>query len=496
VRGSWLDTRRAWFNGPCLFALPLSAKDSSFTVIIETPVDSALQQWQVATSMRPAEIDAKGFGSYVSADYDELLDHPFLFGDLERVSFDVHGVPHEFVVLGRHDGDLGRVAGDLARLCETQVSFFGGTAPFDRYAFLSIIVANGYGGLEHRYSSSLMFQRDSLPASTDERISNPYERMLSLASHEYFHAWHVKRTRPAAFIPYRLSERNFTRLLWVFEGITSYYQDRFLLWSGLIDATAYLRRLSETISNVLRVPGRRRQSLAESSFDAWDKLYKPDANSPNAGVSYYSKGAMVALALDLEIRRRDVASLSLDTVVQALWREFGAKDIGVPEDGFERLARALAGDELAEFFDETIRETGDPPLAQLFGDFAIDMQLDAARNGKERQSGLWLGVAHKPASAGIECTAVLDGGPAQKAGLNPGDIIIALDNLRATPENLETLLMRYASGDVVSIAVFRGDELLEFATKLAAAPDNVCSLRFSETEDSAQSSRRRRWLGS
>jgi predicted metalloprotease with PDZ domain len=496
VRGAWLDTRRAWFNGPCLFALPSSARGSECVVILEPPGDAALVHWHVATSMRPRQIDSRGYGSYFAADYDELLDHPFLIGNLERVSFDVSGVSHELVVSGRHASDLERVAGDLRRLCEAQIAFFGGTPPFDRYVFLCILVASGYGGLEHRSSSSLMFQRENLPAIEDDRVSVRYERMLSLASHEYFHAWHVKRTRPAAFMPYDLSRRNFTRLLWAFEGITSYYQDRFLLRCGLIDDSAYLRRLGEQISSVLRVPGRHVQSLAESSFDAWDKLYKPDPNSVNVGVSYYSKGALVALALDLEIRRRHESQCSLDTVVQALWREFGAQNIGVPENGFELLARKIAGDELAEFFDTAIRETSDPPLAELFADFAVEMRLEARRNGREKEhAGLWLGVAQRPCAAGIECTAVLDGGPAQQAGLNPGDVIVALDRLRVTAENFETLLGSHGSGEEVSVTAFRGDELLEFVAKVTPAPNDVCTLQMSAEATAPLLARRRDWLG-
>ncbi len=487
VRGAWLDTRQAWFNGPCLFALPKNHADADIRLTIEVP-QAPLDAWQVATAMTPLETDANGFGQYSAADYDELLDHPVLIGQLDRVDFACSGVPHSVVVVGAHDGNLERVGKDLQRICTAQIEFFGKPPPFDRYQFLCVVVADGYGGLEHRYSSMLMFARRNLPYPGADDVAKDYQRMLSLASHEYFHTWHVKRTMPAAFMPYRLTERNFTRLLWVFEGITSYYQDRFLLRSGLIDEQTYLNRLAELISNVLRMPGRHLQSLAESSFDAWDKLYKPNENSPNAGISYYSKGALVSLALDLEIRRRRNSEMSLDTVVQAFWREFGAQDIGVPEDGFEVLAKRLVGNELGGIFDSAIRGTQDPPLAELFTDFGIEFEPSKS------QASPWLGIIPKAAGAGIECTTVLDDGPAGTAGLNPGDIIVAVDRKKVTLETLEALLRRYEIGTVVPVSFFRGDELLEFPVTTAAAPTNAWRLRIRDDAAAGQRTLRDAWL--
>jgi len=502
VRGAYLDARRGYFNGPCLFARPRSKPDSSVRLRLEAPRHAGQRRWSVATAMTPVDTNARGFGVYEARDYDELLDHPFEIGEFDRVEFAVHGVPHSLVVAGSHDGDLERVAADIQRLCSIQIRFFGEPPPFDRYVFLCVTASSGYGGLEHRYSSSLMFHRDDLPRHGGEPATQRYLKMLSLASHEYFHTWHVKRTRPAAFVPYRLDERNHTRALWVFEGITSYYQDRFLLRSGLLEQQDYLRRLSEIVSSVWRVPGRQMQSLADSSFDAWDKLYKPDANSPNAGVSYYSKGAIVALALDLEIRLRHDSRTSLDTVVQALWREFGAKDIGVPEDGFERLAREFAGDELAEFFQYAIRGTQDPPLRDLFAQFGIDMQLEPtapmpaepSASGSVAAARLWIGVMPKRAADGVECVTVLSDGPAQEAGMNPGDVIVALARRKVSCDNLDGLLSRYGAGDRVMVSAFRGDELLDFQLTLQAAPLRYCHLQFEHSATAAQIARRDGWL--
>src|SRR5690606_16897896 len=314
VRGAYLDHGRAYFNGPCLFLIPEGRANDSVELELEPPLDARCADWRVATAMQPVDVDDRGFGRYRADNYDELIDHPFEIGHFERVDFDAGGVPHRLVVAGRFESDLDRVAADLTQLCETQIDFFGRPAPFDRYWFLGVAVGDGYGGLEHRASSSLMFDRDDLPKAGEAGVPADYQRFLALASHEYFHTWHVKRTKPAAFSPYRLDRRNYTRPLWVFEGITSYYQELFLLRSGLIGRDTYLKRLGQALTRVYRTPGRFRQTLSDSSFNAWDVLYKPEPNSPNASISYYVKGALVALALDLELRRSSRSSL--DDVVR------------------------------------------------------------------------------------------------------------------------------------------------------------------------------------
>jgi len=503
VRGAYLDRQRGYFNGPCVFVLPEGRGSEPIEVTLEPPAHSPCDDWRVATALAPGEVDERGFGSYRAGDYDELLDHPVEISDFESVEFEAAGVPHRLVVAGRFESDLDRVATDLALICTTQIEFFGKPAPFERYWFLGLAVGEGYGGLEHRASTSLIFGRDDLPKAGEATPSRDYQRFLALASHEYFHTWHVKRTKPAAFMPYRLDRRNHTRLLWVFEGITSYYQELMLLRSGVIGINAFLQRIGELLTRVYRMPGRFRQSLEESSFDAWDVLYRPEAHHANTTISYYTKGAMVALALDLKLRLDTAGRTSLDDVVRELWLRYGARGIGVPEDGFERLATEVSGLDLAGFFTSAVRGTEDPPLKDLLAQFGLALEMRAGvgaddRGGTPRAGGgelLTLGVAVREREHGLELTSVLDGGVAERAGLNPGDVLIAIDRLRVTSRNLARRLARFESGERVTASVFRGDELLEVGVVLKAAPLDACYLAVRDPADPKAVERRRAWLG-
>jgi predicted metalloprotease with PDZ domain len=504
VRGAYLDETRAFFNGTCVFLSVSERENEPAELVIEAPDNPECADWCVATAMTSADIDDRGFGRYSVENYDELIDHPVEIADFARVEFTAAGIPHSFVISGRHLTDLDRVAADVRQLCETQLRFFGGPAPFDNYVFLGLAVDQGYGGLEHRASASLVFNASDLPKPGEPGVPPEYQRFLSLVSHEYFHAWNVKRIKPAAFSPYRLGERNHTRLLWVFEGITSYYQDLMLLRSDLIGLETYLNRLSQLLTRTYRTPGRRMQTLAESSFEAWDKLYKPEPNSINAGVSYYSKGAFVALALDLKVRKETGSSVSLDRIMLELWDLYGRHGKGVGESDFERVAAELAGISLDDFFDKAVRSTSDIPVAELLAEFGLELELRAA-TGPEDQGGILrkdpterragLGISFRAQSSGLELTHVRDGGPAEAAGLSAGDQVIAVDGYRVDARNLGKRLARHTPGDTVTVAYFRRSELRQTEVEIEAAPLDTCSLAVIEDASEDALALRRHWLG-
>ncbi|MHB8347055.1 MAG: M61 family metallopeptidase [Acidiferrobacterales bacterium] len=504
VRGAHLDTTHAYFNGASVFLQIFGREHDPCIVDIDPPPGTG-KDWRVATSLPRVHAEPHGFGSYGAGNYDELIDHPVEIGNFSLASFDACGVPHEVVVSGRHHADLDRLCRDLKRVCQHHIQFFGKPAPMDRYVFLVTAVGEGYGGLEHRSSASLLCQRDTLPQAGDPGVGSGYRSFLGLASHEYFHAWNVKRIKPLMFKGTDLSREVHTRMLWAFEGITSYYDDLALVRSGLIDAPAYLELVGETVTRVWRGSGRFRQSLADSSFDAWTKFYRQDENAPNSIVSYYTKGALVALALDLTIRRATGYARSLDDVMRLLWERYGLPGIGVPEDGVERAAAEIARVDLDDFFRRTVHGTEDPPLADVLADVGVDFvlrpaQSDGDSGGKPARGAdslpgprLVLGVRLGP-GAEARLTQVFDGGAAQEAGLAAGDVIIAVDGLRATSANLEKSLNCRTPGSRVRIHAFRRDELMEFEVTLKEAPADTCVLVLRENADAATCARRDAWL--
>jgi predicted metalloprotease with PDZ domain len=505
VRGAHLDTTHGFFNGTSVFLRVEGQAEQPCRVEIEAPRGAAYRRWRVATAMTPAGAPPHGFGAYSAADYDELIDHPVEMGEFVLVSFRAHGVPHEVAITGRQDAALERLARDLQRLAEHHIDFFGRPAPMRNYLFLVTAVGEGYGGLEHRASTALVCSRHDLPlVAGSEAQEERYRTFLGLASHEYFHTWNVKRIKPAAFSPYDLARENYTRLLWAFEGITSYYDDLALVRLGLMTRSQYLRALARTMTAVQRGSGRRKQSLAESSFDAWIKFYRQDENAPNAIVSYYAKGSLVALALDLTLRKASGGQRSLDDVMRALWREYGRTGRAVEEDEIERLAERVSGVRLGRFFDRAVRGTEDLQWELLLRSFAVRLGVSAAQSQADRGGGkpdenarerAVLGARVDAAGSEVKLAQVFDDGAAQAAGLSAGDILIALDGLRITPSNWEQMVARYRPGVVVRATAFRRDELIERRVRLRAAARDTCYLSIDERASRAQRQLLDAWLG-
>ncbi len=506
VRGAHLDTTHGFFNGPCVFLRVLGAESRPCEVEILRPRGARYRAWRVATAMRRRRAPRHGFGVYAAADYDELIDHPVEMGSFALGTFVARGVPHEIAITGRQDVDMARLCRDLRRLCAHHIRFWGAPAPMDRYLFLVTAVDDGYGGLEHRASTALLCARDDLPRQGGDGAGERYRTFLGLASHEYFHTWNVKRIKPAAFTPYDLDRENHTALLWAFEGVTSYYDDLALVRSGLIKERDYLELLGRGATALLRNPGRSRQTVAESSWDAWIKYYRQDENSPNAVVSYYGKGSLIALCLDLLIRERSRGRRSLDDVMRALWARYGTTGAGVPEDGVERTAAEVTGLRLRDFFDRALRSTADLPLARLLKTVGLTLTVRPAESASDRGGRVTstpapelarkVTIGARATTEGTELTLthVLEGGAAQRAGLSAGDAIVAIDGLRATPRNWAALLARYRPGDTVEAVAFRRDELMKFTVKLDARARDTCVIAAGGAAPASASRRRRAWL--
>ena len=505
VRGAHLDNTHAYFNGPCVFPSVEGQDEVECVLDIQAPQESCAKGWRVATSMRRQDAQAYAFGTYVAADYAELIDHPVEIGDLAVGEFDVRGIPHAIAIRGRTRVDMARICHDLQTVCEQHLELLGPPENLDRYLFLLHAPAKGYGGLEHRWSSSLVCARDNLPQRGEEGISDEYRTFLGLASHEYFHLWNIKRLKPAVFTPYDLVDESYTQLMWVFEGITSYYDDLVLARAGLITAESYLELLGQTITRVIRSGGRHRQSVVESSFDAWTKFYKQDANAPNAIISYYTKGALIAATLDLKLRVESDGELSLDDVMRSCWDRWGKGEQGMPEEGFEAICAELAGENLGGFFDAALRGTGELPLQAMLATVGVDYHLRQATSrsdkGGKKKSGkrltpLWIGANLSVAGGKLTFSSVLNGGPAEHAGISSGDVAVALDGVALSAANYDRRLRSFRRGETLELVFFRGDDLMTTSITLVDAPENTCYLSIDEEADLATVANRDDWLNS
>ena len=465
VRGAYVDQTRLYVNPACA-CLGLEGQEDK-AVEVELFLPDELKHFQLATGMASKSL-VKGRFTLKAKNYAELIDAPFELAEQTRFGFEAKGIPHEFVVSGKHAMNAARMQQDIQKICATEISMFG-SAPFLNYTFMTMATANSYGGLEHPNSTSLISPREDLPkANEPEEPSEDYQRFLGLCSHEYFHSWLVKFIRPENFVNYDLNKESYTSLLWIFEGFTSYYDDLILLRSGVISQASYIKLLKTQIDRYLQNPGRFVQSVSESSFDAWVKFYRQDENSNNAGTSYYNKGCLVALCLDLGLRLR---GSSLDTLMCKLY-ENAQKGIQVHERTIVGLCNELTGDNWIEQINHLINTTDELPLDQLFPEFGLSYSL---KNDKSLPLGLKL--VDKPEGVLVQ-SARRDGAAAQ-AGLSAHDVIIAIDGLKATVKLVE----KYAKQEgIYSILAFRRDELMSFDVKAAGSELTEVELKVEDQE--------------
>ena len=504
VRGCHLDQNHGFINGAALFMQVSGMEAAPCTAEFMRPKSSFAKQWKLATAMTSVALDNDGFGLYQCRDFDELIDHPVEMGDFAQFEFSVRDVPHYLVLSGPCQGDFKRVCEDLGKICEQHASLFATDLPMRHYYFLTQVVEEGYGGLEHRDSSAILCSRGDFPAPSDKKMSDSYIRFLGLMSHEYFHLWNVKRIKPVNFFSYDLGQETDTQLLWIFEGFTSYYDDLTLVRSGVITIEQYLELLAQSLTRVYRGRGRLKQTVTDSAKDAWTKFYRQDENAPNAIVSYYTKGALIALALDLIIRQETENAKSLDDVMRALWQCHGRPSVGVEPQQVEALISEVSGLSLTEFFQTALRSTEDLPLALLLESVGVQFHYSAAQAAKPKGGFLTsvaqdtaemsLGVTLSPELNVAEVQQVYEDGLAHQTGIAAGDQLVALAGYRITRENLSTLLNRHEYGAKVNLHYFRDGYLN--VTEIEVLPPKANTIYLSLAAEASEQAIKRRmeWL--
>lgn len=485
VRGAHLDETHGFFNGTSLFLRPDGFDNSPIELTISRP-GAHPDDWVVACGLTAQAgtlkdahgcpvLGAGGTVKFKAPDYDSLIDHPVEMGVLRVESFEALGVPHVFAVYGAdQDLDLARICADMKPVCEAQIALFepeSKRAPFGRYVFMLHATDNGYGGLEHRNSTALLCNASDLPQLGVEKTPKGYEGFLGLCSHEYFHSWNVKRIKPAAFVPYDLKQENYTRLLWVFEGFTSYYDDVMLARTGKLDEAAYLKSLGKTVAQVMKGPGRLNQSVAESSFDAWTKYYRQDENAPNAIVSYYTKGALVALCIDSAIRQHSNGKKSLDDVMRLMWKRKGETGEGLQENEFSNLVYDATAIDLKSQIQQWTQSTEELPLAEALKVYGFFIERE---HGDE---AIYLGITGQFKPEGMLVKQVINSGPAHLAGISAGDLLVALGGKRLTENNYKRLLASVTLGNELNAIGFRAERLMSFTLQTAAPVSNEWTIK-------------------
>ena len=485
VRTAWLTAQRGFFNPTslCLKVHGLEAK--AHTLSLNTINSIALCAVSTPASLlKSLQKPPSGqLGEYGFADYDEMADTPFEIGDFWRGSFKVRGIEHEFVVSGASASfDGKRLLADTQKIVEAEMQFWHGSSgkpPFDRYVFMLNVVDEGYGGLEHRNSTALICSRRDLPRVGQAKQTEGYTTLLGLISHEYFHTWNVKRLKPQEFVHYDYTQENYTQMLWFFEGFTSYYDDLILRRAGLIDNAQYLRLLSKAINQVQQTPGRQVQSVAQASMDAWVKYYRQDENTPNATVSYYTKGSLVGLCFDLTLRREGQGNL--DDVMRWLFKHSKAAKKGqggITEADFAKALQAVGGRSYAKEIAAWVHGTHDLPLVELLQAHGVNITPEPATSLPMAQR---LGLRVSESSGALMIKTVLRGGLAEGAGFAASDEWMAAGDWRI--HKLEDLALLAGNAKQITATISRDKRLLRLKLPMPQATQAPSSFMLRTGKD-------------
>jgi predicted metalloprotease with PDZ domain len=483
VRTSHLDASHGYGNGANLFFYVEGRKDEPMEVAFRLP-----RGWK--TSMA---LPARG-GVFRAASYDELVDSPFECGTHRTFDFRVKGIPHTLAIWGAGNEDAPRLVKDLKKLVTEAAGLFGGL-PYDRYLFLAHLAPGARGGLEHRASQSVAIDPWAF------KPAKAYRDTLLLFSHELFHAWNVKRIRPEALGPFDYTKEVHTKDLWAMEGVTSYYEVLLAVRAGLLTPAQGFEEWATSWTGHLETPGRAVQSAEMASFDTWIRFYRPDENSVNVAESYYRRGQLLGLGLDLTIRGATAGRRGLDDVMRLLWRRWGAKGKGYPDGAVEdAAARVLASRAKARrFFDRYVRGTESPDLARLLPAAGLELKLvPEAEEGVTEESTVKtrgdFGWKTKTENGRLLVAEVREGGAAMRAGMSAADEIVAIDGVRASEDFLRRITNEHGPGDRVGVTVFRRERLRELGLVLGTRKAGVWKVRPVPKAPAAVKRLARRWL--
>ncbi|NCP65291.1 MAG: M61 family metallopeptidase [Paraglaciecola sp.] len=488
VRGAYINDLYSFFNGTNVFLEVLGQSHQPCTLSITAPTAYG-QDWQLATAMPTYAKHANQQNQeFKVKNYDELIDHPVIFGRFDKTTFTVDGLEFELILAGGHRCDTQRIVKDLRGICQQHLTFFGKPAPVQHYVFITLLTDAAFGGLEHRASTALMFARNDLPSKHEpSEPSAAYRNFLSLCSHEFFHTWLVKRIRPLELAHGDLSQECYTEQLWIYEGFTSYYDDLLVLRSGSMSMANYLDTLAHNLTRLQRNPGRYKQTVAESSFDAWTRFYQQNESAINNIVSYYTKGAILALCLDLSIRLKSAHQYSLDDLVKQLWLQFGCQDTATPSSVINDLLNTHFSIDLKAFLQQAVYSTEELPVADLLAQFGVTYQLrgrvdnqDKGGVNQNRTAAVDLSCQFKPRETGIEINQVTEDSAAYRAGLMVGDIIIALDGWQVSASNVFQLLEHYETGQTVMMYVLRDKRFITLNFVISVARKDTVVLTVSD----------------
>ena len=481
VRTSEVNSDHAFWNNAALLMYLQGFLNAPSTLHILAP-----QPWKVATGL-PAAAGPKN--TFRAENFDILYDSPVEVSNFKTLAFEVKGVPHRIVIDGEGNYDPEKMRRDVQKIVEAEVELMGGEIPYHDYTFILHLRSTGGGGLEHLNSTALGFSRFGFKPDPS------YRGFWSLVAHEFFHLWNVKRIRPDALGPFDYGKENYTKLLWVAEGITDYYTRVVVRRAGLISDKDFLADIAMQFQGLQNTPGRLRMSAEEASFDSWIKYYRQDENSINSQIDYYDKGAILGLLLDLEIRKRSNSAKSLDDVMRYLYSEFYKKGRNYAPEDFQKVSELMAGSSLEQFFAKYVRGREELDYNAALAGAGLRLDTTGATGTDKPVEKAYLGAQLVQEGERLMVRRVVAGTPAYEQGLNTGDQIVAVNNMRANKDFFDARMAEKHPGDPLSLTIFRSDDLSTLLIKLGRTIETPYRILAVENPSEEQKQIYQAWLG-